>query len=188
MVKSRHGKEWTKEEDKKLEHLFNTHHSFAQMGKELGRTWFACKCRLARLELIPPFRKKAEEGYGLIGDMEPYRVPNPEKIDFIEPFKELEKMCFGEESQIIPCGCCSGHIDSEDTSNTFSNAELNIITDWLKTRLSSVVCRLADGDHCFMTEVELKTTKEFLETEIQVANNMKKITVKEREKVLKRLC
>lgn len=166
MVKSRHGKEWTKDEDRQLKDLFNSGYSFHEMSEKLGRTWFACKCRLARLQLIPPFNSK-EDFY--IGSMEKYRIANPNlhlkdwKIRF----------------------CIDGE---EDTSNTFSNAELNVVTDYLKTRLSRVVCKLADGDHCFIGEVDLKLAQEVLETEISVANSMKKITVEEREKVLKRLC
>lgn len=167
MVKSRHGKEWTKDEDRQLKDLFNGGYSFYEMGEKLGRTWFACKCRLARLQLIPPFNRKEEDFY--IGSMEKYRIANPNlhlkdwKIRF----------------------CIDGE---EDTSNTFSNAELNVVTDYLKTRLSRVVCKLADGDHCFIGEVDLKLAQEILETEISVANSMKKMAVKEREKVLKRLC
>ena len=83
---------------------------------------------------------------------------------------------------------CLSDINSEDTSNTFSTTELNIVTDYLKTRLSKVMCELADDSFCFVRDVELNAVKELLETEIKVANSMKKISVEEREKVLKRLC
>lgn len=170
----RHGKQWTKKEDKKLKELFLKCLSYKQMAKELGRTWFACKCRLARLQLIEPFERESE--HFLIGSMEPFRVPNPDKENMDHIVDSLRYMCF------------SNFEEQEDTSNTFSNSELNIVTDWLKTRLSRVVCKLADGEHCFVRDLELNTVKELLETEIKVANNMKKMTVEEREKVCKRLC
>lgn len=174
MSLERHGKEWKKSEDYKLEKMFYNHFSFKQMGEELGRTWFACKCRLARKGLIPEFKNNA--GHTFSKDMEPYRVPNPDVNKIQGIFEDLNSLCFIDE------------MPEEDTSNTFSNAELNIVTDWLKTRLSRVVCKLADGEHCFIRDLELNTVKELLETEIKVANNMKKMTVEEREKVCKRLC
>lgn len=166
MVKSRHGKQWTKDEDELLKKCFLECLSYKQMAKRLNRTWFACKCRLARLGLIQPFRNTEEQFY--VGTVEPYVVPNGLTIQTFEFETGIEK--------------------GEDTSNTFSNAELNVVTDYLKTRLSRVVCKLADGGHCFIGEVDLKLAQEVLETEISVANSMKKITVEEREKVLKRLC
>ena len=176
MVKSRHGKEWTKDEDRQLKDLFKSNYSFNEMGKKLGRTWFACKCRLARLGLIEPFERNPEEFY--IGSLEKYKIPN-----CMGPIEAMMK--FDSDGILFNsiCGKCE-----EDTSNTFSNAELNVVTDYLKTRLSRVVCKLADGGHCFIGEVDLKLAQEVLETEISVANSMKKITVEEREKVLKRLC
>lgn len=173
MSLERHGKEWTKSEDKKLEKMFYNHFSFTQMGEQLGRTWFACKCRLIRLGLISGSTKNPKYGDT---PFEPLRVPNPDPGILCSMFKKLNNMCFNNVEQ------------QEDTSNTFSTAELNIVTDWLKTRLSRVVCKLADGEHCFVRDLELNTVKELLETEIKVANNMKKMTVEEREKVCKRLC
>lgn len=187
MVKSRHGKEWTKDEDRQLTDLFYSHHSFRQMGDKLGRTWFACKCRLARLQLIPPF-KNSKEYWGLIGDMEQYRVPYPHSINDI--FEGLENMCFGEDSVFTACGCCSGHIDSQEAStvNVFSDSELDVIKSWLKIRLSLIVCELADDTGCIIKQADLNQVKDVLETEIQLVNNMKKMTLEEREKVCKRLC
>lgn len=180
MALERHGKEWTRKEDAKLERMFYEHFSFKQMGEALNRTWFACKCRLARKGLIPEFKNKAGHTFSpenVSGkDVEQFRVPNPDPGILCSMFGELNNMCFNDTEQ------------EEDTSNTFSNAELNIVTDWLKTRLSRVVCKLADGEHCFVRDLELNTVKELLETEIKVANNMKKMTVEEREKVCKRLC
>lgn len=173
MSLERHGKEWTKSEDKKLEKMFYNHFSFTQMGEQLGRTWFACKCRLIRLGLISGSMKNPKYGDT---PFEPLRVPNPHPGILCSMFEKLNNMCFNNVEQ------------QEDTSNTFSTAELNIVTDWLKTRLSRVVCKLADGEHCFVRDLELNTVKELLETEIKVANNMKKMTVEEREKVCKRLC
>ena len=177
MSLERHGKEWTKSEDNKLEKMFYNHFSFKQMGNELGRTWFACKYRLARKGLIPEFKNNAGHTFSkLSNDMEPFRVPNPGVRTIKSIFEDLNNLCFIDE------------LPEEDTSNTFSNAELNVVTDWLKTRLSSVVCKLADGGDCFVRTTELNAVKELLETEIKVANNMKKMTVEEREKVCKRLC
>lgn len=182
----RQGKQWNKDEDRQLTDLFYKGCNFIEMGKKLERTWFACKCRLARLDLIEPFERNEEDF--LIGALEPYRVPNFQKASE-RLGKIMDEVGFGcEEYETEFRGCCMGHIDSEDTSNTFSNAELNIVTDWLKTRLANVVCKLADGPSCFARDIELNTVKELLETEIKVANNMKKISVEEREKVLKRLC
>lgn len=171
----RHGKQWTKKEDKKLKELFLKCLSYRQMAKELGRTWFACKCRLARLGLIEPFERRVEDFY--VGSTEPDIIPR----SIIFPSGIIVSTDYDVEIE-------GEWNNEEDTSNTFSNAELNIITDWLKIRLSRVVCKLADGEHCFVRDLELNTVKELLETEIRVANNMKKMTVEEREKVCKRLC
>lgn len=100
MVAKRQGKQWTKKEDKLLKEMFLNCFSYKEMGKELDRSWFACKCRLARLGLIQPFR---------------------------------------------------------NTENMVVLADLNMCRD-------------------------------FLEQEIKIVNNMKKITVEEREKVCRRLC
>lgn len=181
MSLERHGKEWTKKEDLKLEKMFYNHFSFKQMGDELGRTWFACKCRLIRLGLIEGSCKNPKYGDT---PYEPFRVPCPEPKQSFEILIDFYiKKGFMEMPTVeveIP--------DEEDTSRTFSDAELNIVTDWLKTRLSRVVCKLADGGDCFVRTAELNAVKELLETEIKVANNMKKMTVEEREKVCKRLC
>lgn len=150
MVAKRQGKQWTKKEDKLLKEMFLNCFSYKEMGKELDRSWFACKCRLARLGLIQPFRNTEEQFY--VGTVEPYVVPNGLTIQ------------------------------------TFSNAELNIVTDWLKTRLSRVVCKLADGTENMVVLADLNMCRDFLEQEIKIVNNMKKITVEEREKVCRRLC
>lgn len=165
MTKNRQGKEWNKSEDEQLTNLFNKHCSYYEMGKKLGRSWFACKCRLARLGLIEPFEYNKDHYY--IGNMEKFTVPN----------FNLKWVKYWDIDEI----------EDEDTSTTFSNAELNIVTDWLKTRLSLVVCKLADGENLFVKTLELNTVKQLLETEISVANSMKKLTVEERKKVLKRL-
>lgn len=186
MKPDRHGKEWTKKEDKKLIKLFNEGNSFLQMGKQLNRTWFACKCRLARLGLIEPFERNIEDFF--IGALEPHRVPNIQKASE-KIGKIMREVGFGcEEYEKEFYDSSLSHVDSEDTSNTFSTTELNIVTDYLKTRLSKVMCELADGSFCFVRDVELNAVKELLETEIKVANSMKKISVRERERVLKRLC
>jgi len=171
MVASRHGKKWTTEEDNCLKELFMKHRSYEQMSRVLNRTWFSCKCRLLRLGILS---YDDCGGFDESADFEKFKVPNPYKPS--EVFEDLCSMCFNDEKV------------EEGTANTFSNAELNIITDWLKTRLARVAVKLADGEHCFIKEIELNTVKELLETELQVANSMKKISVKEREKVLKRLC
>lgn len=165
-MESRKGKEWTKKEDELLKKCFLECLSYKQMAKKLNRTWFACKCRLARLGLIEPFERNDNEFY--IGSLAPNVIPYTMDIETV----------LVDNSEVVV----------EGTSNTFSNAELNIVTDWLKSRLSRVVCKLADGEHCFIMGIELEKAKEFLETEIKVVNSMKKITVKEREKVCKRLC
>ena len=166
MVAKRQGKQWTKKEDKLLKEMFLNCFSYKEMGKELDRSWFACKCRLARLGLIQPFRNTEEQFY--VGTVEPYVVPNGLTIQTFE-FE-------------------SGIEEEEDTSNTFSNAELNIVTDWFKTRLSRVVCKLADGTENMVVLADLNMCRDFLEQEIKIVNNMKKITVEEREKVCRRLC
>lgn len=170
---NRQGKQWTKEEDELLKRYFLDCLSYKQMAKKLDRTWFACKCRLARLGLIEPFERNSKDFY--IGSVEPYAIPNSDTIITENVFDEMYTMFFNDSEM------------EEDTSNTFSNAELNIVTDWLKTRLSRVVCKLVD-EHSSLRGLELQRAKDFLETEIQVINNMKKMTVKEREKVCKRLC
>lgn len=166
---TRQGKKWTIEEDKKLKALFNDSKSFFEMGKELDRTWFACKCRLARLGLIDDLKVG-----GPINWAEKFRVPKPANF---KHFKELEQLMDN----------CFSFIEEEETYNTFDDEDLDIISAYLKARYSKVVIKLTE-DHCFVKEIELKQSKEILEHEIRVVNSLKKMAIEEREKVIKKLC
>lgn len=185
MAKERHGEKWTAEEDKQLEKAFYEGCSFTEMANRLKRTWFACKCRLARLGLIEPFDRNNKDFF--IGAIEPYRVPYSE-IEFFNihniDIAKMEREIF---NSYVDNKLVNEYVSSEeDTSNTFSNAELNIVSDWLKTRLINVVCKLTDENFCFIRGVELNTVKEIFENEIKLVTDMKKLSVKDREKILKR--
>ena len=189
MSNERHGCTWTKKEDKRLKALFNDHKSFAEMGEALQRTWFACKCRLIRLGLIEGSCKNPKYGDT---PFEPFRVPNPElpanvvkileaiKNDMIENFHDM-KCSDGRKVEItmeLP--------NEEDTSRTFSDAELNIVTDYFKTRLAKLAVQKLDTV-CFQKGLDISRVEDIFKCEIGRINNMKKMSVEEREKVLTRI-
>jgi hypothetical protein len=132
------------------------------------------------------FYKKFLAGIGLIegslknpkyGDspFEPFKVPNPPKFvsslgSLLESIQELE--------------WSDG--DEEDTSNTFSTTELNIVIDYLKTQISRIVLSELDSEN-FIRQTELKTAKDLFINEIKKVQSLKKMTVKDRQKVCKRV-
>lgn len=171
MVENRTGCSWSKKEDKQLKLLFSQHCSFQEMAEKLGRTWFACKCRLIRLGLIEGSLKNPKYGDS---PFEPFKVPNPPKFasslgSLLESLQELE---WPDEE--------------EDTSNTFSTAELNIVIDYLKTQISRIVLSELDSEN-FIRQTELKTAKDLFTNEIKKVQSLKKMTVKDRQKVCKRI-
>lgn len=157
----KHGKKWSSEDDEILKYLFNRHKSFEDMSKQLGRTWFACKCRLGKLGLIDiscePNCEWAEK----------YRIPNP-----IIDSSKLESLI----------------IDLPDTDefinyNTFNDEELSIVANYLKARLSKVVVQLLD-DSCTVKQVELEQSKQVLKDEIMILNSLQKMNITDREKII----
>lgn len=179
MSNERHGCTWTKKEDKRLKALFFEHKSFDEMGKALQRTWFACKCRLIRLGLIEGSCKNPKYGDT---PFEPFRVPCPDPKQSFESLIDFYiKKGFMEMPTVeveIP--------DEEDTSRTFSDAELNIVTDYFKTRLAKLAVQKLDTV-CFQKGLDISRVEDIFKCEIGRINNMKKMSVEEREKVLTRI-
>ena len=171
-MEKRHGKQWTNEEDKALKELFYSHKTFYEMGKELGRTWFACKCRLVRLGLID---MSVDEN---LKWAEKYRVPNPVKFTQFEELNDMLRVGFTVE---VPKEEC------ELVEHTFDDNELDIISSYLQSRFAKVAVASLE-QHCFLKDIELKQAKEILENEIRVVKNLKKMTIEEREQVIKKLC
>lgn len=171
-MEKRHGKQWTKEEDKVLKKLFDNHKTFYEMSKELERTWFACKCRLARLGLID---MSADEN---LKWAEKYRVPNPVKFTQFEELKDMLRVGFTVQ---VPKEEC------ELVEHTFDDDELDIISSYLQSRYARVAVASLE-QHCFLKDKELQHSKEILENEIKVIKSLKKMTIEEREQVIKKLC
>ena len=171
-METRHGKQWTKEEDKALKKLFDSHKTFYEMGKELERTWFACKCRLARLGLID---MSVDEN---LKWAEKYRVPNPVKFTQFEELNDMLRVGFTVE---VPKEKC------ELVEHTFDDDELDIISSYLHSRYAKVAVDSLE-QHCFLKDIELQNSKEILENEIKVIKSLKKMTIEEREQVIKKLC
>lgn len=171
-MEKRHGKQWTNEEDKALKKLFYSHKTFYEMGKELERTWFACKCRLARLGLID---MSVDEN---LKWAEKYRVPNPVKFTQFEELNDMLRVGFTVN---VPKEEC------ELVEHTFDDDELDIISSYLQSRYAKVALDIME-DHCYVRHIELKQAKEILENEIRVVKNLKKMTIEEREQVIKKLC
>lgn len=163
-MQERHGSSWTKKEDKKLIKLFNESKSFIQMAHELKRTWFACKCRLIRLGVIEGSLKNPHLGETMV---EPFRVPNPHSQRDFELIIDTES------------------IGEEDTSKTFSDAELNIVMDYLKTRLARLAVQKVDSD-IFVHTLQISQVEQTLTDELNKVKNIRKLSIKERERVLTR--
>ena len=53
MTRQNHGNSWTKKDEKRLVDMLYEGASYEEMAKKLSRSWFACKCRLIKLKLIP---------------------------------------------------------------------------------------------------------------------------------------
>lgn len=171
MSKERHGMRWTKKEDKLLVRLFKECCSYHTMAKELNRSWFACKCRLARLGLIKDEFEMPKEGILYVNA--PYEVPNKgEGATFrFDIFEDLSQQVFKDE---------------EDTSKTFSDAELNIVIDYFKTRLARLAIQKLDTK-CFQRGLDISIAEDIFISEINKIKNVKTMTIEEREKVLSRI-
>ena len=166
---SRDGKQWSKLEEEKLLSMFYEGYSYYEMSKELDRTWFACKCRLIKLKLLP-FEKKEKE-MPFMYDIEKYDVP----------FKNIKK-------EYISSISMSTWVNKEegDTSRTFSNTELNIVIDYFKTRLAKLALQKLDSKS-FVKGIEIQTVEEIFKGEISKIRMAKDMTIEQREKILFRL-
>lgn len=183
MSRENHGNSWTRKDEKKLEDMLFEGASYEEMAKALSRSWFACKCRLIKLKLIPfePQSKKTNvERYDV-----PLRYVDHRKQQHRESVESLIdfyiKKGFMEMPTVeveIP--------DEEDTSRTFSDAELNIVIDYFKTRLAKLAVQKLDTV-CFQKGLDISRVEDIFKCEIGRINNMKKMSVEEREKVLTRI-
>lgn len=67
------GQRWTQEEEKVLKELFYNGEQYCTMSKVLDRSWFACKCRLMKMRLLPFTSYNSNKGG--IRDLEKYDTP-----------------------------------------------------------------------------------------------------------------
>lgn len=164
MSKERQGCRWSKEEDKILVRLFKECCSYKTMAKELKRSWFACKCRLARLGLIKDEIEIPKTGVLYVNA--PYEIPNKELgvVFQFDPFEEPEV----------------------DDSKTFSDDELNIVMDYFKTRLAKLAIQKLDTV-CFQKGLDISRVEDIFKCEINKLKNLKNMSIEEREKVLIRI-
>ena len=78
----------------------------------------------------------------------------------------------------------SGNLQAR--KHSFSTTELNIVIDYLKTQISRIVLSELDSEN-FIRQTELKTAKDLFINEIKKVQSLKKMTVKDRQKVCKRV-
>lgn len=170
MSKEKHGYEWSKKDEAKLAEMLFAGASYDEMAKELGRSWFACKCRLIKLKLI-------------LFEQQP-RKTNVEKYDV--PLRYVSLRTQQNPPELIFSFDSFEEVDEEDTSKTFSDAELNIVTDYFKTRLAKLAVQKLDTV-CFQKGLDISRVEDIFKCEIGRINNMKKMSIEEREKVLIRI-
>lgn len=164
MSRQNHGNSWTKKDEKRLVGMLYEGASYEEMAKKLSRSWFACKCRLIKLKLIP-FESQA------------YKT-NVERYDV--PLRYVKNTTLKSVEHLI------GILDEEDTSKTFSNAELNIVIDYFKTRISRLAVQKLETES-FQKGVDISVAQDIFTSEINKLKNAKTMTIQEREKVLARI-
>ena len=170
MSKENHGNCWTSREESELKKMLYEGASYEEMAKALGRSWFACKCRLIKLKLIP-FEQQT-------------RKTNVEKYDV--PIRYLNRLTAETKLQPIVFSFSDFDDSEEDTSRTFSNAELNIIIDYFKARLSKLAVQKLET-RCFQRGCDISLAENIFTGEINKLKNAKTLTIQEREKCLPRV-
>ena len=158
---------WSQQEEAKLISLYYSDSSYDEMSKELGRSWYACKCRLMKLKLIPVDKSEPSS-------IEKYTVPHPKEITFEAP--DLSR--FGERPM--------GYVEDEDTSHTFSDKELNIVLDYFKARLAKLAIQKLDTS-CFRESMDINQCEDFMKTEMSKIKQFVKMNAKQKEKYLIRI-
>lgn len=164
MSTQNHGNSWTKKDEKRLVDMLYEGASYEEMAKKLSRSWFACKCRLIKLKLIP-FQPQAIK-------------TNVERYDV--PLRYAKNTTLKSVEHLI------GISDEEDTSKTFSNAELNIVIDYFKTRISRLAVQKLETES-FQKGVDISVAQDIFTSEINKLKNAKTMTIQEREKLLARI-
>jgi hypothetical protein len=159
-MSDRKGCKWSPEEDKQLEQLFYTHHSYREMGVYLGRSWISCKCRLARLQLIPSFTWEKE--WKPIGNNEKDEVP----------YKFL--------------GGTPAKSEPDENSTVFSSEELSIILSWFRSRYNQL-STISIENTCFIRNMEVDQMQEFMIDEIARLKSYKALTTQEKLRTLTRI-
>lgn len=173
MSNERHGCKWTKKEDRILIRLFRECCSYHTMAKELNRSWFACKCRLARLGLIKDEFEIPKKGILYVNA--PYEVPN-----------NRAQFTFELPEEVTESPAYIKIMEEEDTSKTFSDAELNIVMDYFKTRLARLAIQKLETQ-CFQKGLDISVAEDIFTSEINRIKNVKTMTIQERERVLNRI-
>lgn len=172
MSKENHGNCWTSREESKLKKMLYEGASYEEMAKALGRSWYACKCRLIRLKLIP----YQYQPITAFSNVEKYDTP----ITYVNK-AEVQMSC-----QPIVFRFDDFDDAEEDTSRTFSNAELNIIIDYFKARLSKLAVQKLET-RCFQRGCDISLAENIFTGEINKLKNAKTLTIQEREKCLPRI-
>ena len=164
MSRQNHGNSWTKKDEKRLVDMLYEGASYEEMAKKLSRSWFACKCRLIKLKLIP-FQPQATK-------------TNVEKYDV--PLRYAKNTTLKSVEHLMSIS------DEEDTSKTFSNTELNIVIDYFKTRISRLAVQKLETES-FQKGVDISVAQDIFTSEINKLKNAKTMTIQEREKLLARI-
>lgn len=173
MSKEKHGFIWTQKDENILEKMFYEGKSYQEMAEKLSRSWFSCKCRLIKLKLIPYSPEILDTS--LRANVEKYDVPlnHANRKKAVQPQEQI----YGVEPTMW--------VD-EDTSRTFSNAELNIIQEYCKARLAKLaIQKLGVEDR--QIQRDIAEAEDFFTTEIRKINVAKKMPIIQREKSLTRI-
>lgn len=171
MGREKDGCKWTKKDEQILTDMFWSGRSYDEMAKRLQRTWFACKCRLIKLQLIP-YNPDVTD-MSLIKSVEKYDVPlrHSAKTGQCATQEEVDNFI---------------NTNEEDTSRTFSTTELNIVQDYLKSRLARLAVQKL-GASIYVKQLEIARLEEIFTNEISKIEMAKNMPVFERERQLVRI-
>ena len=163
MSRKRGGYKWTKAEEQALIKMFHEGRQYDYMAKQLNRSWFACKCRLIKLQLIPFSEEDTQ--YSLLSSVEKYDIP----------LKKCLKMDTFDVYEI-----------KENNSRTFSNDEIDIVISYFKSSLAKLVIQKLDTV-CFRRTVDITTLETVFKDEIGKLKNIKLMSMEDRERVLTKI-
>lgn len=176
MSKENHGYCWSQKDESLLKDMLYNGKSYEEMAKKLGRSWYACKCRLIKLKLIP-FQA---DTISRKTNVEKYDVP----LRYVDRLKrqQIESSIDFYIKQGLPL------IESleDDTSRTFSDTELNVVEDYCKARLARLAVQKLNIEDKQLQR-DIMQAEDFFTDEIKRVKIAKKMPICQRENSLTRM-